>query len=35
MGIEAVEEEDCVLVPSWRMSFYAPDDEVQGLLLGE
>jgi len=35
MSLEATVAEDVVLVPAWRVSFYAPDGVVAGLLLGE
>ena len=35
MGLVVVRENDVVAVPAWEMSFYVPDDEVEGMLLGE
>ena len=35
LGLHVDLDVDVILVPSWRMSFYAPDEKVAGLLLGE
>ncbi|HKU10214.1 MAG TPA: hypothetical protein VJQ61_03170 [Sinomonas sp.] len=35
IGLASTAEDDAVLVPSWHMSFYAPDGVVEGVLLGE
>ena len=35
LGLDSIAEEDAILVPSWRMSFYAPDGVIEGVLLGE
>lgn len=34
-GLDSIAEEDAIVDPSWRMSFYALDGVIEGVLLGE